>query len=98
MIDRSKSEFLFGTSKGPYNRDYFNTLWSRYKNQSEFDLTNVTPYSFRHTGAINVFEKTGSIQKVKEIMGHSNIQVSLIYLRGIEVSSLSVQDMPDLIL
>jgi integrase len=98
MIDRSKSEFLFGTGKGPYNRDYFNTLWSRYKNQSEFDLTNVTLYSFRHTGAINVFEKTGSIQKVKEVMGHSNIQVSLIYLRGIEVSSLSVQDMPDLIL
>ena len=29
-------------------------------------------------------------------MGHSNIQVSMIYLRGIDTTNLSPEDMPDI--
>jgi hypothetical protein len=52
-----------------------------------------TLYSFRHTGAIQVYEKTGSLTKLKQVMEHSSLQVSLTYLRGLEVKPLDVLDM-----
>ena len=55
-----------------------------------------TLYSFRHTGAIQVFEKTGSLQKLQQVMGHSDMKVSLTYLRGLEVKQLDVEDLPNL--
>ena len=53
-----------------------------------------TLYSFRHTGAIKVFEKTGSLLKLQQVMGHSDMKVSLTYLRGLEVKQLDVEDLP----
>ena len=64
-----------------FNRDYFKTLWSRYKRKSGLDK-NITLYSFRHSGAINLFKRTESIRKLQSAMGHSSIRVSLTYLRG----------------
>ncbi|CAI8176740.1 MAG: Tyrosine recombinase XerD-like protein [Flavobacteriaceae bacterium] len=95
VIKSNDALYVFGNTL-PRNRDYFSTKWTRYKHRSQLDLTNITLYSFRHTGAINVFEKTGSIYKVKEVMGHSNIQVSMIYLRGIDTTNLSPEDMPQI--
>ena len=54
----------------------------------------VTLYSFRHTGAIEIFKRTGSITKLQKAMGHSSINVSLTYLRGLEVPELNEEDMP----
>jgi len=56
----------------------------------------VTLYSLRHTGALRVFEKTGSLQKLQQVMGHSDMKVSLTYLRGLEVKQLDVEDLPEL--
>ena len=95
-IHDNNNNYVFGNGLEPVNKDYFKTKWTRYKRSSKIDLKNITLYSFRHTGAINVFEKTGSIQKVKEVMGHSNIQATLIYLRGLDTTDLSVKDMPTL--
>jgi site-specific recombinase XerD len=53
-------------------------------------------YSYRHSGALNVFEQTCSLVKLQQVMGHSSLQVSLTYLRGLEVKQLKVEDMPDL--
>jgi len=47
-------------------------------------------------GAIKVFEKTGSLQKLQQVMGHSDMKVSLTYLRGLEVKQLDVEDLPEL--
>ena len=79
-----------------YNRDYFKTLWSRYKRQSSLLEQDQTLYSFRHTGAIQVFKRTGSILKLQQVMGHSDMKVSLTYLRGLEVKQLDVEDLPEL--
>ena len=35
-----------------------------------------------------------SIEKLKAAMGHSNIMVSLTYLRGLDVAELKEEDMP----
>ena len=80
----------------PYNRDYFKTLWSRYKRQSMILEKDQTLYSFRHSGSINVYEKTGSLIKLQQVMGHSSLQVSLTYLRGLDVKQLDLADMPSL--
>ena len=87
---------IFTQHEAGYNRDYFKTLWSRYKNQSHLLEQDQTLYSFRHTGAIQVFEKTGSLQKLQQVMGHSDMKVSLTYLRGLEVTQLNLEDFPEL--
>jgi len=76
------------------NPDYFKTLWSRYKKQTKLLKQDQTLYSFRHTGAIEIFKRTGSITKLQKAMGHSSINVSLTYLRGLEIAELKEEDMP----
>ena len=68
--------------------------WTRYKKKSKLIEKDQTLYSFRHTGAIQVYEKTGSLTKLQQVMGHSSLQVSLTYLRGLEVKQLEIDDMP----
>jgi len=87
---------IFSNQGSPYSKDYFSVLWKRFKENSIVELDGITLYSFRHTGAINVFEKTGSLLKLQQVMGHSTMQVSLTYLRGLEIQQLDVNDLPDL--
>ena len=54
----------------------------------------VTLYSFRHSGAIEIYKRTGSLSKLQKALGHSSLAVSLTYLRGLEVSELEESDMP----
>lgn len=42
----------------------------------------------------NRFKRTVSITKLQKAMGHSSINVSLTYLRGLEVPDLKEEDMP----
>ena len=86
--------FIFTNSPVEFNDDYFKTLWSRYKKQSKVIDGEITLYSFRHSGAIDLFKRTGSITKLQSAMGHSSIKVSLTYLRGLEVPELTEDDMP----
>ena len=88
--------YVFSKKGEAYSKDYFSVLWKRYKEQSAIDLGGITLYSFRHTGAIKVFEKTSSLQKLQRVMGHSDMKVSLTYLRGLELVDLNVNDMPDI--
>jgi len=61
------------------------------KNLPEQDQT---IYSFGHSGAIEIYKRTGSLSKLQKAMGHSSLTVSLTYLRGLEVSELEECDMP----
>jgi integrase len=85
---------IFTGNKKPLNKSYFNTLWGRFKRVSKLIEQGQTLYSFRHTGAIEIFKRTGSIHKLQRAMGHSSINVSLTYLRGLEVAELEESDMP----
>jgi integrase len=88
------NENIFSKSEMPFNPSYFKTLWIKYKRKSIFLEKNQTLYSFRHSGAINIFKRTGSIHKLQSALGHSSINVSLTYLRNLEISKLEVTDMP----
>jgi integrase len=85
---------IFSDKPQPLNQDYFKTLWSRFKRQSNSLEQGQTLYSFRHSGAIEIFKRTGSISKLQKAMGHSSINVSLTYLRGLEITELKEEDMP----
>ena len=85
---------IFSGKPQPLNQDYFKTLWSRFKKQSNILEQGQTLYSFRHSGAIEIFKRTGSITKLQKAMGHSSINVSLTYLRGLEIAELKEEDMP----
>jgi len=82
-----------GTTKAP-NPDYFKTIWGRFKKVSKLLQQEQTLYSFRYTGAIEIYKRTGSLSKLQKAMGHSSLAVSLTYLRCLEVSELEESDMP----
>ena len=85
---------IFTGTEKPYNADYFKTLWSRYTKHSKLLKPNQTLYSFRHTGAIEIFKRTGSLTTLQRAMGHADLKTTLGYLRNLEVPMLKVEDMP----
>ena len=94
LVKGNPNSNIFSGTAQPLNQDYFKTLWSRFKRQSNLLEQGQTLYSFRHSGAIEIFKRTGSITKLQKAMGHSSINVSLTYLRGLEVAELTAEDMP----
>jgi integrase len=94
LIKGERHHNIFSGKRQPLNQDYFKTLWSRFKRQSNTLEQGQTLYSFRHSGAIEIFKRTGSITKLQKAMGHSSINVSLTYLRGLEIAELKEEDMP----
>lgn len=94
LVKGEPSHNIFSGKPQPFNEDYFKSLWSRFKKQSKSLEAGQTLYSFRHTGAIDIFKRTGSLTKLQKAMGHSSINVSLTYLRGLEVAELTEDDMP----
>jgi integrase len=90
------NEYVFGQNNKPFGPDFFNGLWTKFKRKSKLLRPGQTIYSFRHTGAIRVFEKTGSLQTLQAVMGHSDLKVSLTYLRGLEVKQVTSTDLPAL--
>jgi len=94
LVKGEPNHNIFSGRQQPLNQDYFKTLWSRFKRQSNVLEQGQTLYSFRHSGAIEIFKRTGSITKLQKAMGHSSINVSLTYLRGLEIAELKEEDMP----
>jgi len=85
---------IFSGKEEPFAPEYFKGLWGRFKKRSRLLEKDQTLYSFRHTGAIDIYKRTGSIEKLKAAMGHSNIIMSLTYLRGLDIAVLKEEDMP----
>jgi integrase len=74
--------------------NFYETIWGRFKKVSKLLQQDQTLYSFRHSGAIEIYKRTGSLSKLQKALGHSSLSVSLTYLRGLEVSELEESDMP----
>lgn len=93
---------IFSRTVTAFNVSYFNTSWSRLKVKMIKDGLigdKHTLYSFRHTAAVNLYNKTKDLYKVQQAMGHSDMTVTLIYLRGLGlVLHSSKDDVPDLLL
>ena len=94
LVKGDNNHNIFTNTIVAYNSSYFKGVWSRFKKVSKLLEQDQTLYSFRHSGAIEIFKRTGSITKLQKAMGHSSINVSLTYLRGLEVPELNEDDMP----
>ena len=88
---------IFTNKERPFNESYFSNVWRRFKRIHPVE-EGVTLYSFRHTAAIDIYTRTGSLSKLQKAMGHSNLNVSLTYLRGLDVAELKEEDMPKITL
>ncbi len=88
-----KEHNIFTGTSTAYNESYFSNLWRRFKKKSKIE-EGITLYSFRHTAAIDIYTRTGSLSKLQKAMGHSNLNVSLTYLRGLNIAELREEDMP----
>ncbi|RFZ81151.1 hypothetical protein DYU05_20555 [Mucilaginibacter terrenus] len=91
-----RNENIFSLKKEPFNESYFNTAWSRaYKRMYALGLIyeDQTIYSFRHTAAIEVYQKTKDVYLLQKLLGHSSILVTLKYLRSLgEFSTDELRD------
>lgn len=94
LVKGDPNNNIFSSRCEPLNEDYFKTLWSRFKAKSVSIQHDQTLYSFRHSGAIEIFKRTGSLTKLQKAMGHSSVNVSLTYLRGLDILELNEEDMP----
>jgi len=63
------------------------------RNNQNYLNKEQTLYLFTHTGVIEIFKRTSSLTKLQKAMGYSYINVSLTYLRGLEVAELIEKDM-----
>lgn len=88
---------LFTRNRSVYNLAYFNTQWKRVW-MKMFDIglieENQTLYSFRHTGAVAVYRNVKDISIVQKLLGHSDMIVTLTYLRSLgEMNYSDLKDM-----
>lgn len=89
---------LFSLSLKKNNVGYFNTLWDRAKKDmlSKGILkSNQTIYSIRHTSAVRIYQKCKDVSIVQKMMGHSNMSVTLTYLRSL--GQMDVENLIDYI-
>jgi integrase len=85
-ITNTEANIFTLTDVTTYNDDYFKTQWSRAKLRMldlEIISKNQTIYSFRHTAAVSVYRKTKDLNIVQQLLGHSDMIVTLNYLRGL---------------
>lgn len=77
---------IFSLNNSPYNVGYFNVMWGKAKSdmiKARLLEPNQTIYSFRHTAAIKVYRKSKDLQLLQQLLQHSNMIVTLNYLRGL---------------
>ena len=77
---------IFSRDANAYNEAYFNTAWTRaWKKMNEAGIIEKkqTIYSFRHSAAVDVYRRTKDVYLLQKLLGHSNIVVTLKYLRGL---------------
>ena len=87
---------IFTLNNSAYNDAYFNTAWTRaWKKMFEKGLIkkNQTIYSFRHTAVINIYRQTKDIHILQQLLGHSDMMVTLKYLRGLgELNNIQLRE------
>lgn len=100
VSDKSTNIFTLEIGSS-FNEDYFKTQWSRAKTQMlklGIICRHQTIYSFRHTAVVNVYRKTKDLHLLQQLLQHSNMVVTLNYLRGLgEINDERLREfMPEL--
>src|SRR5690606_3784888 len=89
--DIEDKDNIFSKNAIPFNEAYFSTAWTRmWSEMSEINLVeeNHTIYSFRHTAAVQIYRQTKDLHLLQQLMEHSDMVVTLKYLRGLGVHNM----------
>ena len=81
-----RDDNIFSLNGEPFNDTYFAKQWTREKKKllsHGLVYPKQTLYSFRHTAAIDIFQRTKDVYLVQKIMGHTSVLVTLKYLRSL---------------
>ena len=92
---------IFTFRREVYGVGYFNIMWGKAKKKmldKGIIEAKQTIYSFRHTAAVNVYQKTKDLHILQQLLQHSNMIVTLNYLRGLgEINDERLMDvLPEL--
>lgn len=82
---------IFSLDVSPFNEAYFSTAWTRmHLKMIKLDIIakKQTIYSFRHTAAVNFYLKNKDLHLLQQLMGHSDMVVTLKYLRGLGINQI----------
>ena len=63
----------------PLERMFFYTMFRNVLKETGLEYTEITPHCLRHTAALFNLERGGSIEQTKVLLGHVNIQSTLVY-------------------
>jgi len=90
---------IFTRTEQPYkSEEYFSTVWKKTKKnllKLEVITEDHTLYSIRHTAAVNLFKRTQDLPKLSQLMGHADVNVTLVYLKSLGVLlNISEKDLP----
>ena len=64
---------------GHLNRMFFYSMFRKVLKETGLEYTGITPHCLRHTAALFNLERGGSIEQTKALLGHVNIQSTLVY-------------------
>lgn len=79
----AQSEYLFISKRRPFNNISVDAVQSTLKNIAKKAMVdNIHPHRFRATTCTRLLDSGMDIQKVSHILGHSNIETTMIYYRG----------------
>jgi site-specific recombinase XerD len=87
---------IFSLTDLPFNEAYFSTNWTRaWRKMNKIGIIEQaqTIYSFRHTAAVQVYKKTKDLHILQRLLQHSDMIVTLKYLRGL--GELNNEDLKD---
>lgn len=81
---KSNSEYLFVSNRGkPLFRISIFLIFRKLCKKANIPIEKAHPHILKHSCAIYLLEKTGDIKFVQDVLGHKNIQNTVIYARYI---------------
>ena len=66
-----------------------------YKEFKKFTVSGKGLHALRHTFAVRLYKKSQNIKLVQAMLGHKNIQNTLIYLRCVDTEKAMRREMPN---
>lgn len=84
----SPTDYILGNK---YNELYLSTKFQRLKTKIEIPQ-HCTLYSFKHTGAVNLYEATKDVVLVMQYCGHQRVETTMNYLRNYGINTLLQQN------